>query len=145
MHVPDIHLSVEISKSGEAHEPPQISPVNLIFMLFSELKEDLVLRGEEDGLGRHKAREHHKVVPFVIPSKVMDRARCSFDLGYLIDLVIIDIESILSIVRFASGVIVCLEHDQKFIAGRIEFDFDFLSFINTFLIDWFFFFLIVDL
>lgn len=65
----------------------------------------------------------------------MDRPLRSLYLRNLIVLVIVEIQTILSIVRFACGVIVSLKFDQKPIGGRTEFNLYFLCLIDTLLVN----------
>lgn len=110
-HVPNLHFSIEVSKASETDKSSQISPKNGVFMLLSKLKDNLIVFCEKNRLSRHKSTDNKVMLSFAIPFEVMDWSWSSFYLKYFIFLVAIDVQTIFSIIRFSSWIIIGLKFD----------------------------------
>jgi hypothetical protein len=71
LQVPNVHLSTQIPEPAKTNEAVQVSPYNFVFMLLTELEDNLVLLIEKHRFSGHEPTDHQIDLSSLIPSKVM--------------------------------------------------------------------------
>jgi hypothetical protein len=79
---------------------------------------------------RHEPTDDNEIFAFGIPAKIMDWAFESLDLVDFSVFVVENIQTILTVVRLASGVVVGLQLHQELIGLGTEPQLDLLSFLD---------------
>lgn len=104
-------------------------------MLLAELEDNFVLLVKQDRLRRHKPTDYQVDLSRFIPGEVMQWSCCCLDFGDFIELIVVYVESVLSIIGLACGIIVCLQLYQELVGSGTEFDFDFFGLVDIFFIE----------
>lgn len=83
----------------------------------------------------HKTTDNDEVLALLIPTEIMNRPFESTNFVDLFILIIEDIESILSIVRFSCWIIISLELHEELVRSGTKLYNNFFSLLDTFLVE----------
>lgn len=106
--------------------------------MVSKLENFLVVLIKHNRMWWHKTTDNDKVLSFLVPAEIMNRPFKSVNFINFFILIVEDIESILSIVRFSCGIIVGLKLHKELVWSRTELKNDFFGLFNAFLVEWVF-------
>ena len=138
LHVPHLHLPVQVAKPRQTDKPAQVAPNHLVLVLLAELKRNHVVLSEKNGLGRHEPAYDQIVLALPVPLEVVKRALVGLHLCDFVGSVTVEVEPVLPIVRFSGGVEVGLQLDEETVGNRRKLDANFLRLVDAFLIEGFF-------
>lgn len=113
LHVPNLHLPVQVAKPCQTDKPAQVAPNHLVLVLLAKLKRNHVVLREKNWLCRHEAAYDQIVLPLPVPLEVVERALVGLHLCNFVGSVTVEVESVLPIVRFSGGVEVGLQLDEE--------------------------------
>lgn len=86
-------------------------------------------------MSRHKSTDHNKVFAFVVPAEIVEWPFESIDLVYFFVLVIENVQSVFSVIRLSSGVVIGLKLHQELVGCGTELEFDLFCLFDGFLIE----------
>ena len=81
----------------------------------AKLKNFLIVLVKHDRMTRHKTTDHNEVLPFGVPTEIMERSLESIDLVNLPILIVEYVKPIFAIIRFACWIVVSLKLHQELI------------------------------
>jgi hypothetical protein len=83
----------------------------------------------------HKATDYNKVLTFKVPTKIVQGALESLNFIDFAVFVIKNIQTILTVVGFTGGIVVCLELHEELVRLGAETQFDLLCFLDGFFVE----------
>jgi hypothetical protein len=75
-----------------------MTPVNMVPMMLSKLKDLFIVLIKHDTMRRHEPTDNNKILSFGIPTEIMKRSLKSIDFVYLPRLIIKYVQSVFSVI-----------------------------------------------
>lgn len=135
LQVPNLHLTVEVAKATETEESSHIAPEDLVPVMRTKLKHLFVMLVEHHRMCRHKPTDNNEILTLGIPAEVVKGA---FEGSYFVDLLVLvikNVQTVLTVIWLARGVIVSLELHQELVRFGTEPELDLLSLFDSLLIE----------